>query len=193
MVNNPGDAGFTEAGAPQEPQPGPEAGAPAGEDAGTLRSQLEEEKSRADRCMTNWQRAEADLTNFKRRSEQERAELIKFANASLIGKILPVLDDFERALGAIPDDVRTMGWLEGIKLIDRKLRNLLEQEGVTPIEALGKEFDPYVHQAVMREEGEGDIDVVSEELQKGYKLHDRVIRPTMVKVGRGKKSGDENK
>ena len=154
------------------------------EDLDALRTQLEEEKTRAEKCLSNWQRAEADLSNFKRRAEQERGDLIKFANSSLIGKLLPVLDDFDRAMGAVPEEVRTQGWIEGIKLIDRKLRSFLEQEGVTPIEALGKEFDPHVHEAVMRENGEGDVDVVVEEFQKGYKLHDRVIRPTMVRVGR---------
>ncbi len=161
-----------------------------GQDAEILRSQLEEEKSKAERCLNNWQRAEADLANFKRRAEQEKSDLIKYANASLIGKILPVLDDFERAIGTIPEDVSSSGWVDGIKLIDRKLRNLLEQEGVTPIEALGQEFDPHVHEAVMREEGEGDLEVVVEELQKGYKLNDRVIRPTMVKVGRRSSKGE---
>lgn len=161
-------------------------GANTGLDAESLGSQLEEEKLKAERCLTNWQRAEADLANFKRRTEQEKADLIRYANASLIGKILPVLDDFERAIGAIPEDISSAGWIDGIKLIDRKLYNLLEQEGATPIDALGHEFDPHVHEAVMREDGEGDLDVVVEELQKGYKLNDRVIRPTMVKVGRRK-------
>ena len=161
-------------------------GANTGLDAESLGSQLEEEKLKAERCLTNWQRAEADLANFKRRTEQEKADLIRYANASLIGKILPVLDDFERAIGAIPEDISSAGWIDGIKLIDRKLYNLLEQEGATPIDALGQDFDPHVHEAVMREDGEGDLDVVVEELQKGYKLNDRVIRPTMVKVGRRK-------
>ncbi|HEX2923025.1 MAG TPA: nucleotide exchange factor GrpE [Chloroflexota bacterium] len=179
-------AGAEDVGA-QEGEPSVEGSAAdtsIGQDAEGLRSQLEEERSKAERCLTNWQRAEADLANFKRRTEQEKADLIKYANASVIGKILPVLDDFERAIGAIPEDAGSAGWVDGIKLIDRKLRNLLEQEGVTPIEALGQEFDPHVHEAVMREEGEGDLDVVVEEFQKGYKLNDRVIRPTMVKVGR---------
>ena len=161
-------------------------GTNTGLDAESLGSQLEEEKLKAERCLTNWQRAEADLANFKRRTEQEKADLIRYANASLIGKILPVLDDFERAIGAIPEDISSAGWIDGIKLIDRKLYNLLEQEGATPIDALGQDFDPHVHEAVMREDGEGDLDVVVEELQKGYKLNDRVIRPTMVKVGRRK-------
>ncbi len=150
----------------------------------TLRARLEEEQARADKNLTNWQRAEADLANYRRRAEQERAELLRYGNATLIRKILPVLDDFERAISAIPEGAASEGWLEGIKLIDRKLRTVLEQEGVTPVEALGQVFDPHVHEAVMREESEGNTDVVVEEFQKGYRLHDRVLRPAMVKVGR---------
>lgn len=162
-------------------------GAAVGGERGVLMNQLEEEKARAERCMANWQRAEADLANFKRRAEQERAEYTRFANASVIGKLLPVLDDFERAMGAVPKEQQSVGWLDGLRLIDRKLKTILEQEGVTPIEALGKQFDPHVHEAVLTEEGEGDLDVVVDELQKGYRLHDRVLRPTMVKVGRKSK------
>ncbi len=184
MANQQGDAETRGTGDQQPESAGEVGGAAGAEDLGALRNQIEEEKARAEKCLTNWQRTEADLANFKRRAEQERSELVKFANASLIGKLLPVLDDFDRAVGAVPEEVRNQGWVEGIKLIDRKLRNLLEQEGVTAIEALGKEFDPYVHEAVLREEGEGDVEVVVEELQKGYKLNDRVLRPTMVKVGR---------
>ncbi len=159
-------------------------GTAAGSGSGTLQARLEEEKAKADRNLANWQRAEADLANFKRRTEQEKADLTRFANAGLIRKILPVLDDFERAIGVIPADAQSQSWVEGVKLIDKKLRTILEQEGVTTIDALGKEFDPHVHEAVMREEGEGDTDVVVQEFQRGYRLHDRVIRPAMVKVGR---------
>ncbi len=185
MAKDPGDVapGGTDEQQPEGP-PGESGGTATGWDVDALRTQLEEEKARAERGIANWQRAEADFANFKRRSEQERADLVKFANASLIGKILPVLDDLERAIATIPANQRSVGWVEGVKLIDRKLRSVLEQEGVAPIDALGKEFDPHVHEAVMREEGEGDTDVVVEELQKGYRLHDRVIRPTMAKVGR---------
>jgi molecular chaperone GrpE len=153
-------------------------------DPASLQSRLAEEKERAEKNLVNWQRAEADYANYRRRTEQERADLSRFANTSLIMKILPVLDDFERAIGSIPSDVQSSAWVEGIKLIDRKLRSILEQEGVTVVDALGKEFDPHLHEAVMREEGEGDTDVVVQELQKGYRLHDRVLRPAMVKVGR---------
>ncbi len=188
MTGNKEDA--AEQVAPDQARPATEetaAGPEADADPSVLRAQLEEEKAKADKYLSNWQRAEADLANFRRRSEQERADLARFGNANLIRKILPVLDDFERAINSIPEDDQSLAWVDGIKLIDRKLRTILEQEGVSNIEALGREFDPHFHEAVMHEGGEGDTDMVVQELQKGYRLHDRVLRPAMVKVGRGNK------
>lgn len=136
------------------------------------------------------QRERASFINYRRRAEQERTETIQYAAASLLKKLLPVVDDFDRALAAIPEEERTNNkWVEGVDLIARKLHNLLEQEGVQPIEAQGQPFDPNLHEAVAfedrAEEGEGDEDTVSEVFSKGYKLHDRVLRPAMVKVSRG--------
>ncbi len=164
------------------------------DDPELLKKQLEEEKEKADNYLKNWQRVQADFINYKRRTEQERAEQTKYANASLILKILPVLDDFDRAFASLPPQFQQMTWLEGIALIDRKLRFILEQAGVTPIEAQGQEFDPMLHEAVLFEEGaDPKHGKVVAELQKGYKLHDRVIRPTLVKVGQmpSEASGDQ--
>lgn len=150
-----------------------------------LQTKLEEERGKAADYLDRCQRALADYSNYKRRTEQEKADLGKFANSVLILKLLPVLDDFERAVESIPKEMLKLGWVEGIFLVERKLRSVLEQEGLEPIEALGKEFDPTLHDAVLYEEiGESQTDKVVTELQKGYKLHDRVLRPTMVKVGR---------
>ena len=131
MSNQQGDAGAMEP-AGEEPQGGQEAaiGTATVQETDILRTQLEEEKARAEKFLSNWQRAEADLANLRRRAEQERVELSRFANASLIGKILPVLDDFDRALEAVPEDQRSLGWVDGLRLIDRKLRTILEQEGI---------------------------------------------------------------
>ena len=153
-----------------------------------LRTALEEERARAEEYLDQWKRARAEFANFKKRNEKEREELLNFANSILIAKILPILDDFERAARTIPDKIHTLTWVEGIFLIHRKLQAILEQEGVTEIEAeVGKEFDPTVHEAVVHEESkeykEGQIVDI---LQKGYKLHDRVVRPTLVKVAREK-------
>jgi molecular chaperone GrpE len=143
------------------------------------------EKESAD-YRDQWLRAAADYKNFKRRTEQERADLIRSASAGLLLKLLPVVDDIERALLSVTPDVAATPWYNGFRLIPQKLQTILESEGVTSINALGQEFDPNVHEAVIYEPaGEGQDGKVVAELQKGYKLRDRVLRPTMVKVGQG--------
>jgi len=152
-----------------------------------LKKQLEEEKQKAAENLAGWQRAAADFANYRRRAEQEKSELIKYANANLILKILPILDDFERAVQTMPNDrLAQLTWVDGIFLIERKLRAVLESEGLQPIPALGQSFDPAYHEAVLQDETAeaGQDGKVLAELQKGYKLNERVIRPTMVKVGR---------
>ncbi len=133
-----------------------------------------------------WLRAVADYKNFKRRTDQERGDLIRSASAGLLMKLLPVVDDMERALASTPAEVTPTPWFEGVKLIAQKLQTVLESEGVTHIEAVGKDFDPNFHEAVIYEAADNGQDgKVVAELQKGYKLRDRVLRPTMVKVGQG--------
>lgn len=149
----------------------------------SLREQLEALAAEKEQQLAAWQRTQADFANYRRRTEQERSELVRMAEAGLIRELLPVLDDLQRALEGLPPELRGLTWVDGVLFIDRKLRAVLEMHGLKPIDALGKEFDPYEHEAVMRE-GEGDANVVTGELQKGYRLHDRVLRPTMVKVGR---------
>ena len=148
-----------------------------------LASVLEKEKERADRNLANWQRAQADLSNYKKRVDQEKQELARFANAALIGSMLTLVDDFERARATIPDSILGMTWVEGLFLIERKLASTLEAVGLSEIKALGEDFDPNLHEAVMH--GDGPEGKIVEEFQKGFKLHDRVIRPAMVKVGQG--------
>jgi molecular chaperone GrpE len=133
----------------------------------------------------NWLRAAADYKNFKRRVDQERADLIRSASVGLLLKMLPALDDMERATGTTPPEIAATPWYEGIKLIAQKLQTIVESEGVTQIAALGQDFDPNQHEAVIYEPaGSGQEGKVVAELQKGYKLRDRVLRPTMVKVGK---------
>jgi molecular chaperone GrpE len=148
-----------------------------------LASALEQEKERADRNLANWQRAQADLSNYKKRVDQEKQDLAKFANAALIGSMLNLVDDFQRARSTIPESILGMTWVEGLFLIERKLGATLEAAGLSEIKALGEDFDPNLHEAVMH--GDGPEGKIVEEFQRGYKLHDRVIRPAMVKVGQG--------
>ncbi|WP_322820416.1 nucleotide exchange factor GrpE [Chloroflexus sp.] len=150
-----------------------------------LQNRLAQAEAQAAEYKDQWMRAVADYRNFKRRTETERSELVRNAGAALILKLLPVLDDFERAIANIPPDIAETPWWQGTQLIAQKLRTILESEGVKPIEALGQEFDPNLHEAVIYEDAEGQEGKVIAELQRGYLLHDRVIRPSMVKVGRG--------
>ncbi len=149
-----------------------------------LQAQLEAAKSEAERLRNNWQRAEADFQNYKRRTEQERDENRRFALASLIINLLPILDDFERAFGSLDARLAGLTWFDGIRLIYRKLQMILDNAGVSVIQAEGQTFDPRYHEAVAHAEGEEGK--VLAEVQRGYKLHDRVLRPAMVVVGSGK-------
>jgi molecular chaperone GrpE len=154
------------------------------EGVASLQKALAEEKEKAEKYLANWQRAQADFVNFKRRTEQERAEVNSFANSTLILNLLPALDDLERALEHVNEDVEGSPWVDGIKLIYKKLQTTLEAQGLAEIDAEGKDFDPNFHEAVMCVDGEDDK--VIEVIQKGYKYRDRVIRPAKVKVGKRK-------
>ncbi|GBD12004.1 Protein GrpE [bacterium HR24] len=152
------------------------------EEVDDLRSQLESARSEAQRYLDNWRRAEADFANYKKRVEQEREETRRFANASLIINILPVLDDLERALQSLDARLAGLTWFDGIRLIYRKLQAVLESAGVKEIPADGQPFDPRYHEAIHYAEGdEGKVLAV---VQKGYTLHDRVLRPALVIVGK---------
>jgi molecular chaperone GrpE len=151
-----------------------------------LRAQLSEEKARADGYLAQWQRAAADYQNFKRRTEQERDEYGRLANMALIINILPAADDLDRALANVDTTLAGLSWVEGIRAIQRKLKGALEASGVSEIRAEGEKFDPNIHEAISQAPGEHDI-VVSE-VQRGYKLGNRVIRPAMVVVGNGEKA-----
>ena len=156
------------------------------EDLESIKAALEEAKQNADKYLANWQRSEADFINYKRRSEQERADMASFANATLMTALLPVVDDLERALENAEDDTDISSWIDGIRLIYRKLKTALEEHGLSEIEAEGKEFDPNLHEAVMCVEGKEGT--VCGEIQRGYKLRERLLRPSMVAVG--KEEGD---
>jgi molecular chaperone GrpE len=149
-----------------------------------LQRELEEARAKADEHYRSWQRSAADFANFKRRIDEEK----RFAERWLLQDLLGVLDDFERAWASAPNELLKFTWVEGLFQINSKLYSVLQRHGVTPIETQGKDFSPLEHEAVMREE---DIDpaeqtAVVAELQRGYRLHDRVLRPALVKVGKPK-------
>jgi molecular chaperone GrpE len=154
-----------------------------------LQKALTEQTAKAEANLIGWQRAQADFINFKRYVEQEKADSAKFANAVLLNSILPVLDDLERALASIPVEEANKKWLEGVKLVDRKFRDTLEKQGVSCIKAEGQEFDPHCMEALTTCAGKKDV--VIQELEKGYKLFDKVIRPAKVMVGSGESQANE--
>ena len=130
-----------------------------------------------------YQRLFAEFQNFRSRSEKEKAAMFETGAKSIIEKILPVVDNFERGLAAIPEDEKGSAFAEGMEKIYKQKMTTLEEIGVTVIEAAGAEFDPNLHNAVMHvEDEELGENIVAEEFQKGYKYHDSVVRHSMVKV-----------
>jgi molecular chaperone GrpE len=153
-----------------------------------LERELADARAKGEEHLYNWQRSAADFSNFKRRTDEERATIGQFSNAILIGKLLAVLDDFDRALESVPAEQVTDPFVEGMEHVERKLRGVLESEGVTAIEAVGLPFDPNLHEAVVHEDtaDHQDNEVIGE-LQRGYRLHDRVLRPSLVRVANNPK------
>jgi molecular chaperone GrpE len=161
----------------QEPEsrPTPDGGSAPFEEA------LKSERDKADTYLNNWRRAEADLQNYKRRTDQEKGDLIRYGSAHLIRELLTVLDDLERALASAGDEDSAL--VQGVELTRRNFVAVLERHGVSEIPALGETFDPNLHEAVMQ--APGAENTVVNVVKKGYRLHDRVLRPAMVAVGTG--------
>ncbi|CAG9619373.1 Protein GrpE [Sutcliffiella rhizosphaerae] len=128
-------------------------------------------------------RLQADFDNYRRRVRLDQEAAQKYRAQNLVTDILPALDNFERALKVDSDDEKIQSFLQGMEMVHRQLVEALKSEGLEAIESVGQSFDPHLHQAVMQvDEGDAESNTVLEEFQKGYKLKDRVIRPSMVKV-----------
>lgn len=128
------------------------------------------------------QRERADATNIRRRYDEHIASLQTVAKASVIRDLLPVVDNFERALKHTPVELSDNDYIKGIQGIVKQFEKTLKHLGVQKIKTVGEIFNPHLHEAVSMEEGDGDHEVVSEELQPGYKLNDEILRPAMVRV-----------
>jgi molecular chaperone GrpE len=150
-----------------------------------LKNELAETQAKANEYLDGWQRARADFSNYKKRVEREQSQIYQNAAGSILKRYLGIVDDLERALKNRPQDGDGAAWAEGIELIYRKLLSILESEGIQPMEAEGKPFDPNLHEAIMSEESdEHESGQIIEVLQQGYTLGDKVLRPAMVRVAR---------
>lgn len=130
-----------------------------------------------------YKRLLAEFDNFRKRSEKESAMMIDIGASMILTKILPVVDNFERALKTLPEEIKENSFEDGVDKIYKQIMKTFEDLGVKPIEAVGKPFDPNLHNAVMTDEtGDAEVDTVTEELQKGYMYKDQVLRHSMVKV-----------
>ena len=158
----------------------------------TLRQHLEEEQAKATEYLDGWQRARAELANARKRWERESAQTYANALTDSIARLLPVVDDFERAIETLPDNLSGLTWIDGILLIYRGLQSILEQQGVVPLKAeAGTPFDPTWHQAITHEPHDTfEAGTIIGEYQKGYRLDDRIVRPALVRVSSGPPAAD---
>jgi molecular chaperone GrpE len=151
----------------------------------TLEEQLSEVKAEAAKNLDGWQRATAEFVNYRKRVDKERTETYANAAVDTFKKILPVIDDFDRAIGFIPADRQDDKALEGFKQIHRKFLNMLESTGVKQINPVGEAFDPAFHEAIGQDEDTGKTaNTVTVVLQKGYLYGDKVLRAALVRVAK---------
>jgi molecular chaperone GrpE len=149
-----------------------------------LRSELQAATAKADEYLAALQRERAEFSNYRRRTSEEREAMLGLAGEDLIRKVLALADDFDLAIDNRPAELAASNWAEGVTAIDRKLRALLESEGVKPVEAeAGKPFDPRQHEAIVTVPGTGRAEgEIVDVIRRGYKLRDRVLRPALVAV-----------
>lgn len=176
----------TEAAEKAKPQPetkAPEAApAPEGDDGGLAQLQGDLERFR-DLAL----RSQADFDNFRKRSAREREEAVKYANATLLERLIPILDNFELGLGAARQSAESSPILAGMEMVAKQISDFLTDSGVQPIDAVGQKFDPNIHEALAQEESaEVEEGHVIRQLRRGFKLKDRLIRPANVVVSKGK-------
>ena len=156
-----------------------------------LKAQVEEKSKLAEENYDRLLRAQAELENYKKRVEREKSSLVKYGNEELLKAILPVIDNLERALDHPPGE-NPDGFVEGITITLNQLLQVLEKFGLTPVASVGEPFDPSKHEAMMRvESADHEPNTVVSELQRGYFLNDRLLRPAMVSVAQPPRQKEE--
>lgn len=155
-------------------------------DRATLQAQLAQAEAQAAEYLDNWRRATADLSNARKRMQREMDDLRGAAAERVLEKLLPIVDDVARAFTVVPADLADSDWVNGFHMIERKLEAFLESEGVQPIPTAGQSFDPALHFAVTHEETDGYQEgQIIGEVARGFRLGEKVLRPSMVRVAKG--------
>lgn len=153
------------------------------EQVASLKTALEELDNKAEEYLDGWQRARAEFANYKKRVLRENIDIRQVARGEVIKLYLDIADDLERALQEKPETRDSEIWVEGIEIIFQKLRARLESEGIKPMNAMGEEFDPNIHEALMKEESEEfESGLIIEVMQEGYWIGDKVLRPAIVRI-----------
>lgn len=148
-----------------------------------LQTALDEMDNKAEEYLDGWQRARAEFANYKKRVLRENMDIRQVARGEVIKLYLDIADDLERALQEKPETGDSETWAEGIEIIFQKLRTRLESEGIKPMKAMGEDFDPNIHEALMKEESEEfESGKIIEVMQEGYWIGDKVLRPALVRV-----------
>ena len=154
-----------------------------GEKKGFFKKKKDKKDEQIEELNDKLRRQMAEFDNFRKRTEKEKSQMYDMGAKSIVEKFLPVIDNFERGLAAVPEDAKEDAFVVGMDKVYKQMLTELESIGVTPIEAVGQEFNPDFHNAVMQvESGEYESGVVAQELQKGYKYKDSVVRHSMVAV-----------
>lgn len=161
-------------------------------DLDKAQSLIAQERTRSEDYLAQLKFLQADFENYRKRVDREIRDIEDFSTGSLIRKLLPVLDDLELAIETAGKDEKSKGFLEGISMVQKNLASVLQSEGLKAIEAIGKPFDPEMHEAVERVDGiDNKRDMVVAEIRKGYVLKDKVLRPSMVRVESAVKNNGE--
>lgn len=154
-------------------------------DMNALQTQLAEAKAETQRYMEGWQRERADFANYKRRIERETKDASINASLNMLVSLLPIIDDFELAMGSVPAELQENPWLNGVQLVQRKFQKLLEENNVTIIDPVGETFDASRHEAIATDDAsDKESGTITVTLQKGYLAGDKVLRPARVKVAK---------
>lgn len=157
--------------------------APMAGEAQSLEEQLAAAQAEAARNLDGWQRSQAEFANARKRFDKQRAETYVNATIDLVSKLLPLIDDFERALDSVPENEQNDPWVAGVSLVYRKMLSVLDEMNVQVIPSVGEPFDPNQHEALTQEPSdEHQSGVIVREMRRGYRLGDRVIRPALVSV-----------